>query len=146
MVSLWKLLENNKLFLYIVFPCHVTFCCRNTKAQHHCLLGLFSILVTVMVAIPKHVAQSWPFLMGAAVCCWLRATSDAGSKTSAGPAPSSSFSCAEGGSGGQSCRYCPAESRQGTTHDPGTSPRHGAVWAHGILESLGTACCGTCAI
>lgn len=33
---------------------------------------------SVLVAIPKHVAQSWPFLMEAAVCCWLRATSGAG--------------------------------------------------------------------
>lgn len=32
-------------------------------------------------------------------------------KTLAGAAPSSSFSCAEGGSGGQSCNYCPAETR-----------------------------------
>lgn len=68
MGSLWKLLENN-IFLYIVFPFHVAFCCRSTKARHPHILGLFSILITLW---------RWPFLMGAAVCCWLRATSGAG--------------------------------------------------------------------
>lgn len=47
MVSLWKLLQNNNIFLYTVFPFQVAFCCRSTKAQHPHILRLFSMLITL---------------------------------------------------------------------------------------------------
>lgn len=128
MVRVWGNYWKATVFLYMVFPFHVTYCSRRKKAEPQASTPHFGMVFhpdnAMLMAIPKRAAQTWTLLMGAAMCSWVSTISGLG-----GPRPwldqplphclPSPFHAPRAGLEGRAASIAPQGADKRTADDPG---------------------------